>query len=194
MKPIVPLHVIMVDASNEMCRMAREKISDEIPAHVIHGDENSPCIAEYAPYKIITMMQVLHHLPTPQKTLSILRKYSTEDTILLILVPGPFHQSNIFPYQQNACTDKMGRFESERLGELISAAGWYVQEIYDDRFSIIFSSREDYISFIIKIGMVSKILGYKKYTDLDISKLKIDSSPTSTYGHHLTFVCKVKKD
>jgi len=99
----------MVDVSGEMRRLAEEKVSNKTPVIVINGDEFSPRILEFAPYDVITMMQVLHHLPMPGETLMALRKYASEDSVLVALTPGPLYQSNIFPYEASSPIDLVGR-------------------------------------------------------------------------------------
>jgi len=187
--------VTMVDVSDEMCRLAKDKISDSISANVVSGDEYSPEISEFSPYDVITMMQVLHHLPMPRRTLIELRRYASKDAVLIGLTPGPLYQSNIFPYKPDDSIDLVGRRTSESWERIIESSGWQIETIYDDRFMIEFLRRRDYFSFIRSVGIVNKMSGYRILEEAAERSLEDDEEgPLCVLGQYLTFLCKLGKE
>jgi len=184
--------IAMVDVSGEMCRLAEEKVSSKTPVIVINGDEFSSRILEFAPYDVITMMQILHHLPMPGETLMALRRYASEDAVLVALTPGPLYQSNIFPYEANSPVDLVGRRTLTDWEEIIESSGWRIETIYDDRFVIDFCARKDYVSFIDSIGITNRVLGYK-VSEVSTKEDPIDSEESQFFvrGQYLTFFCRL---
>jgi len=187
--------VIMVDASGDMCRVARERISGVIPADIINGDEYSVEISEFAPYDVITMMQVLHHLPMPERTLIELRRYASRDAVLIALTPGPLYQKDVFPYESDAAIDLVGRRATQRWEGIIESAGWQIETIYDDRFTMEFVNEEDYTLFIRSIGITNRMSGYTfAGKAVQVPLISYEKGPIRILGQYSTFFCRLGEE
>jgi len=173
-----------VDVSENLCDFAEREFKLDVFCGTL-SEGNYP--SEY--FDVVTMFDVLSHLPTPVENLNEVYRVLRDDGLLLIETGN---KGELNPKAVEKWGDVWGspshlyHFSAETLMKLLEITGFECLDI--DKSSIIFSS--------IMEMMLKRIIGSKKNKDVSYQQLRLDATPEMIkrglmkFGAHLYLSAK----
>lgn len=197
----IDLDVFASDISFEMTKRLASFFVDFPSVNIFLSDIQNTCFADNS-FNVVTIQQVLHHLPFPEQGLREISRVLKKDGTLVLLTVGNKYQEGIVPYLNlSMVDDPLGRISAEALKLMISEAGLHLTTIFDDYFTMRFNGLNQYYDFMNAIGSVDKTFNYrtrgiteeeKKYRFYDLIRKEdhMDERLFCVTGHYITVVAK----
>jgi 2-polyprenyl-3-methyl-5-hydroxy-6-metoxy-1,4-benzoquinol methylase len=168
----------LVDHAPGMVRNLRERFSGNQRVRILQADLHVlPKLLSGERFDMITLFQVLHHVPRPGMALKTAASLMAAGGCVIVLTVGPRYQEAVFPRTRR---DGLGRRQISNWVALAEAAGLDVEVVHNDQFLRRFRDGLAFAQFQHSNGSLEKLAGYYLLTGEELDRALHDVAMCAT--------------